>query len=143
LALSPLESGHGNGSIGHHQPARHRPNFTHDRDGNFSITNTIVAKPLEVRFRVSMTFSFGPVPAWNAPPNEKIAYGVTLVAIIFFFSLLKRVLLGRSTPIRNASGRRPASVREIALFVALSVALWSATFGWSYLWKLLTELRNK
>ena len=90
-----------------------------------------------------MTFSFGPVPAWNAPPNEKIAYGVTLVAIIFFFELLERVLPGRPTSVRNASGRRPQSVREIALFIGLSVALWSATVGWPYLWNVLTELRNK
>ena len=90
-----------------------------------------------------MTFSFGPVPAWNAPPNEKIAYGVTLVAIIIFFSLLERVLPGRSTFVRNASGRRPASVREIALFIGLSIALWGATFAWSYLWNALTQLRKK
>jgi hypothetical protein len=90
-----------------------------------------------------MTFSFGPVPAWNAPPDEKIAYGVTLAAIILCFSFLERVLPGRPISIRHAPGRRPASVREIVLFIGMTMALSGATVGWHYLWNFLKELRYR
>jgi hypothetical protein len=88
-----------------------------------------------------MTFSFGPVPPWNAPPNEKIAYGVTLAAIILFFSRAR--LPGRPISIRHAPGRRPASVREIVLFIGMTIALSGATVGWHYLWNFLKELRYR
>jgi hypothetical protein len=87
-----------------------------------------------------MTISFGPVPPWNAPANEKIAYGVTLAAIFLCFSLLERVLPSRPASVKYAAGRRTASVSEVVLFVGMTVALMSATVGWPYLWSLLKRV---
>jgi hypothetical protein len=87
-----------------------------------------------------MIISFGPVPPWNAPANEKFAYGVTLAAIILCFSLLERVLPSRPTFVQDAPGRRTASVRELVLFVGMTAALLGATAGWHYLWNFLKRL---
>ena len=77
-----------------------------------------------------MALNFGPVPAWDAPLSEKIALLLVIGVILFCFD-------------RAFSNRRPATTRDIAVFIALAITLWAATIAFPELWKVLASLRNR
>jgi hypothetical protein len=83
------------------------------------------------RMALTMALYFGPVPAWNAPLGEKLAYFVVMLGIIVGFDLI--------APTR----RRPASFREVAAFVALAVVLWFVTMEFPSWWHTLETLRHR
>lgn len=65
-----------------------------------------------------------------SPLNEKIALLLVIGVILFCFD-------------RVFSTRRLATMRDIAIFIALAVALWAATITFPELWKVLASLRNR
>jgi hypothetical protein len=77
-----------------------------------------------------MALNFGPVPAWDAPLSEKVGLLVVIGVILFCFD-------------RLFSRRLPATMRDIAVFIALAITLWVATITFPELWKVLASLRNR
>jgi hypothetical protein len=77
-----------------------------------------------------MALYFGPVPHGDAQLSEKFGYFAAMVAIVVCFD-------------RISPSRRPATTRDLVMFIALGIVAVGVTISFSFWWHVIGSLWKK